>query len=320
MWDEGSQWYFAQVDALTLNDNCVDLIVRPGPEGEPPEVRVHPNTDYVTISNQARTVPPDTGITAEDLEIERRWWERSNVIDITGRLPSNAEEQVYYRTVENPARFTGVVFREYLRRYGVAVTGPVVLDTLRRASAPVAVYRSPALTHSLIHFLKTSDNLTGELLVKTMGYVTAGPPGTWDKGLRAIRIFLQKEVGIDTTTLKIADGSGVSRYNLTSPEQLVRLLTYMYHDPTVNSEYQTALPTGGWDGTLKRRMRSEELNRRIRAKTGTLDGVSCLSGYLFPRRGDPLAFAIMMNGYVGDAAPYRQLQDDICAALVNLRQ
>ncbi|NOZ03872.1 MAG: D-alanyl-D-alanine carboxypeptidase/D-alanyl-D-alanine-endopeptidase [FCB group bacterium] len=318
MWDEGSDWYFAQVDALTLNDNCVDIHVKPGALLAPPVISVYPNTTYVTINNQARTVADTTDFL--ELKIERRWWNASNTIDITGDVVFDADESVYYVNVNNPALFTGRVFAEQLEQLGTEITGPVIVDTLRPKSRRISTYTSLPLTNTIINFLKTSDNLTGELLLKLSGQFKFGAPGTWDKGVLAVKTFLKDEVGIDTSRIRLADGSGVSRYNLTTPDQLVRLLTYVYHDYTLNAEFLAALPTGGWDGTLKNRMLTGTTNRRIRAKTGTLEGVSCLSGYAFTRNNEPLAFSIMINGYVGDADPYRRLQDDICSVLVNFTQ
>jgi len=165
--------------------------------------------------------------------------------------------------------------------------------------------------------MKKSDNLTAELLVKTMGREASGTQGTWQNGLIAIKTFLNDEVGIDTTSLRMADGSGVSRYNLTSPAQLVKLLIFAFERKDIREPFLTTFPVGGWDGTLKNRMEYSSSGHDIHAKTGTLEGVSCLSGYAFTEDNEPLAFSIMMNGYVGSAKPYLKLQDEICRILVD---
>lgn len=313
MWDEGSGWYAAQVDALSLNDNCIDISIKPGIVGEPPLIKYYPNTSYVSIHNRAITVEDTTDF--EELEIERHWWNGSNIIDITGNVLKSEEDKTYYCNIDNPAFFTGTVLKEFLIKRGIAVSGPVVPDTLSDSSHLIAKHISEPLRDAIINLLKNSDNLTAELLVKTIGLNTTGRQGSWASGLHEIKIFLNDETEIDTTAMVMTDGSGVSRYNLTSPDHLVRALKYAYHDFTLNAEFMVALPTGGWDGTLQSRMRSEEINRRIRAKTGTLAGVSCLSGYALSKDEEPLAFSIMMDGYAGDADPYRKLQDDICTIL-----
>jgi len=182
---------------------------------------------------------------------------------------------------------------------------------LRIPAIQVAAHQSLPLREVNVNLLKKSDNLTAESFVKMIGHVTTGEPGSWEAGVLAIKAFLFSEVGLDTNQFNYVDGSGVSRYNYCSPSQIVQVLSYGFQDYTINAEYQAALPTGGWDGTLRKRLRSAVVNRRIRAKTGTLEGVSCLSGYVYTADDEPLAFSILINGYVGEAKPYQTLQDEL---------
>jgi len=316
MWDEGSGWYAAHVDALSFNDNCVDITVTPGDVGEKPVVTVNPPTNYVEIRNESITVN-DT-VDFIDFDIERRWWEKSNVIDIVGEIFFNSREDVYFRNIENPALYMGTVFSEMLKKSGTKIGGVVLEKEKNDTMVPLYTYFSEPLTYSISNFLKASDNLSGELFVKMIGHSVTDEQGTWNNGIHAIKTFLNNEVNIDTTQIRMVDGSGLSRYNLTSPDQLNGLLKYMYNNHTINAEFISALPTGGWDGTLTNRMDSIEDKRGIRAKTGTMSGVSCLSGYAYTNLGEPLVFTLMMNGYIGSSKPYRDLQDRICKILVNL--
>ena len=102
-----------------------------------------------------------------------------------------------------------------------------------------------------------------------------------------------------------------------APDQLIQLLSYMYSNHTNKTEFLSTLSTGGWDNKLSNRMEEIENERGIRAKTGSLLGVRCLSGYAFLKNGESLAFSIMINGYVGDSFPYQKLQDDICRILLD---
>jgi len=316
MWDEGSPWYAAHVDALSFNDNCVDITATPGLISEKPIVTVNPPTNYVEIRNEAVTVS-DT-IDFVGFDIERRWWEENNIFDIVGEIFYTEVEDVYYRNVENPALFTGTVFAELLPKFGTEVKTAVIEGEKSETMIPLYTYYSEPFTSSVTNFLKTSDNLSGELFVKMIGHTTTSEQGNWDNGMLAIKTFLNDEVKIDTTQMRIVDGSGLSRYNSSSPDQLTQLLAYMFSNHTINAEFLSALPTGGWDGTLKNRMDTIEDDRGIRAKTGTMSGVSCLSGYAYTESGEPLVFSIMMNGYVGNSTPYRNLQDKICEILINI--
>ena len=315
MWDDGSDWYFAHINAMTFNDNCVDLSITPGAIGEKPIVSINPDTEYVEIVNTAVTVE-DT-INFKDLKIERRWWENINVIDISGELMKNADKEIYYKNVENPALFAGAVLVDLLNQLNVKVRSSVVVMQKSSTTIPIYTHYSKPFSNSLTNCLKTTDNLSGELYVKMIAYVVTDQQGNWDNGMLAIRTFLNDEVKIDTTKMRMVDGSGLSRYNLTSPDQIIQLLLYMYSIDPYNTEFLSALPIVGQDGTMRDRMEGIKHKNRIRAKTGTLSGVSCLSGYSFTKTGEPLAFSIMINGYVGDHNPYRKLQDDICEILVN---
>ncbi len=138
--------------------------------------------------------------------------------------------------------------------------------------------------------------------------------GNWKDGLRVIKTFLADSASIDTTVLRLADGSGVSRYNLSSADQFIKLLSYMYHS-NKKDEFIYTLPNSGSKSTLKDRL--ELSDSKIRAKTGHLSGVSCLSGYIFSDKYGPLAFSMLMNGYTGPAKPYKRLQDKIINLFLN---
>lgn len=319
MWDDGPFWEWPYITALTLEDNVVTVRVRPGPEiGAPVVTILDPPTGYVTV-NVSATTGPARGIPS--LEIERHWDPRENVIDVEGSLPIDADEVVARRTVEEPALFAATVMRELLEARGVEVMGAARIGPLAGAVADtIAVHVSGPLAASVRNFLKVSDNLTGELLVKAVGAAREGPPGTYEKGLAAEREFLATEVGIDTTAQRLADGSGVSRYNLVTARQIVGLLDYMTRRDDLFPAFSDALPVAGVDGTLEGRLRGTAAEGRARAKTGTLNGVAALSGYVPSAEGERLAFSLMVEFYVGSSASRRAVQDSIVAALARFRR
>ena len=315
MWDENTEWDFAQIDAMTFNDNCIDISVKPGEIGGSPVITINPNTNYVKIRNEAITVNDTIDII--DFEIERRWWEGNNIIDITGELIYTKDEEVYSRTVENPSLFTGTVLAELLTEFDSNVKSIIVGRGKSKTIVPIYTHFSKSLTYSLANFLKESDNLSGELYVKMMGHVANDDQGNWNNGMLAVKTFLNDKIKIDTTKMNIVDGSGLSRYNMTSPDQLIQLLEYMHTNHSYSDVFLSALSIGGQDGTLDDRMIAVKHEGRIRAKTGNMTGVSCLSGYVFTKNGEPLAFSIMLNGFVGSNTPYKQLQDKIAEILIN---
>ena len=157
---------------------------------------------------------------------------------------------------------------------------------------------------------KPSDNLIAELLLKTIGAELRGVPGTAKKGLGAISNLLG-EIGVARGYYTFADGSGVSRYNLVTASLLTDLLVYMFRNFAVMPEYLASLPVGGVDGTLTRRMRGMSAEGVLRAKTGTLRGLTALAGYTVTADGETVAFSILVSNYLGSASPRRTLQDKI---------
>ncbi len=324
MWDDGPYWYWPYSSALTLNDNAVTVTVEPGPViGEPVRVALDPPTEFVETRVSARTGPPDG---EPELTVERHWTPKENVIDVGGVLPIGIDPVIEIRTVEDPALYAVTVLEELLAERGVRVLGstspPLTSEgpSHQGVLKAIARHRSDSLAVSVRNFLKASDNLTGEQLVKVIGAEVAGPPGDYETGLAAERRFLASEVGIDTTAMVLADGSGVSRYNLVTARQIVHLLAYVAGREDIAPSFFSALPIAGVDGTLEERMRGTAAERRARAKTGSLSGVTALSGYVTSGAGERLAFSMVMEFFPGPAGPRRAVQDSIVAALARFRR
>ena len=158
-----------------------------------------------------------------------------------------------------------------------------------------------------------SDNLTAEIFVKSIGALDT-LPGTWEVGLDSMKSFLAKEVLIDTSNIRLADGSGVSRYNLTSAAQLNSLLRWMYNSK-YKDDFISTLPKGGQENsTLEKRLTNE--GDLVKAKTGGLSGVRNLAGYLKSRKYGDVAFSILMNGYTDSSSRYTRVHDQIVKTVI----
>ena len=310
MWDEGSWWYAAPISALSLNDNCVEFYFHPGKLGQPVPVSTNPVTNYIQIDNQSTTVN-DT-VDFQKFKIERDWAGQTNKFNISGELMDFSTPDTLIRNIVNPPLFAGTVLKEMLAEKGTRIKIVSTGNGSKNAKLLVS-HNSYSLLQSALNLMNESDNLTAELLVKTMG-ISKEYPGNWNDGIKTVKTFLADSAGIDTSSIRIADGSGVSRYNLTSANHFIQLLTYMYTSP-FKDDFLYVLPMGGFKGTLEDRL--ESTGSKIRAKTGGLSGVSCLSGYAFSPQYGPLAFSILMNGYIGSSRDYHKLQDDILEILVH---
>jgi serine-type D-Ala-D-Ala carboxypeptidase/endopeptidase (penicillin-binding protein 4) len=111
-----------------------------------------------------------------------------------------------------------------------------------------------------------------------------------------------------------ADGSGLSRFNLSSPAQQTKLLAYVAKKDYKNY-FDRSLPTPNGEGSLKKRMVKTKAEKTLQAKTGSMNGVSCLSGYIRTADGENLAFSIMINNFTAPANLAKNLEDMICMRL-----
>lgn len=327
MWDDQPGADAAPISALSINGNCIRIFASPGAIGLPARLRLLPPTRYVQLVNESVTFDStafdsllaDTAQVFPAFRIIRRWREHSNAFDVTGIIAAGSPEREYRQNIVDPARYFGTLFKEVCERSGITVSGDVVIGQAPHKLRVLAEHRSRPLATLLAEMNKPSDNLYAELLFKVTGAAVYGTPGTSDKAKRVIENML-REWGMDTGALRIADGSGVSRYTLLSPEIVTRVLVEMYRDFRYRSEFVASLPIAGVDGTLAGRMHGLAAEGVLHAKTGSLSGVSTLSGYTTGRDGTELAFSIMMAHFIGSTASFRKIQDRLCDVLARYVQ
>jgi len=311
MWDEGPWWYAAPIGALSVNDNCIDFYVEPGDIGSPANISYFPETSYITFENNSITVN-DT-LDFNKLKIDRDWVASGNNFSVTGEIIDTTKKDTLYRNIYDPSLFAGTIFRQLLNEHGTTVK-----QLSRKAQdltdyKELTVHYSDSLIVSAINLMNESDNLTAELFVKSIGALDT-LPGTWEAGLDSIKSFLAEQVKIDTSNIRLADGSGVSRYTLTNSDQLISLLSWVYNSKHKN-DFISTLPGGGWPkSTLEKRLIEE--GGRVRAKTGGLSGARNLAGYIDSPKYGTVAFSILMNGYIGSSSKHRYVQNQIVKTII----
>ena len=311
MWDEGPWWYAAPIGALSVNDNCIDFYVEPGNIGSPASISYFPETSYITFENNSITVN-DT-LDFNKLKIDRDWVASGNNFSVTGEIMDTTKKDTLYRNIYDPSLFAGTIFRQLLNEHGTTV------KQLSRKAQDLTDYKelivhySDSLIVSAINLMNESDNLTAELFVKSIGALDT-LPGTWEAGLDSIKSFLAEQVKIDTSNIRLADGSGVSRYTLTNSDQLISLLSWVYNSKHKN-DFISTLPGGGWPkSTLEKRLIEE--GGRVRAKTGGLSGARNLAGYIDSPKYGTVAFSILMNGYIGSSSKHLYVQNQIVKTII----
>lgn len=315
MWDDD----YERFSALAVNDNVVSFTVSPAAKiGEVAQVQIVPNTPHTDIINTSVTAASKAqmdSLRLPSLSVERRG---SNVFVIDGALALEAKPRTFERTVVQPEVFAGQILRALLLQNGIKFNGSVQRSLSPAKAVTLAEHRAP-LMPLLINLNKISDNLSAELLLKVVAAEVAGRPGTGEKGMQVIRRFLAS-AQVDTNALNLADGSGVSRYNLITPAEIVKLLTAMWKDFSVRNEFLATLPIAGVDGTLPNRMKGTVAQGILHAKTGSLSGVSSLSGYTTTAEGEEIVFSMMMQHFIGSSSGVRRVQDQIGAEISGFRR
>jgi len=306
-WDDESDPDAPYINALSMNKNCINVSATA--DANSISVSLEPETEFVTVINNATIVLDSIRI---PLKIRRLTMSNANTVLIEGEMYRNSQ---ITRNVPllRPELYAGILFRESLRRAGIIISGNVVNGVVPEGIREIAWHFQP-IQQVMECMNKPSDNLCAENTLKVIGALKNGLPGSAKSGVFIEKIFLSA-LGMDTTKFSIVDGSGTSRYNLLNADQLVQFLSAMKKQPRLFPMFYNSLPIAGIDGTIANRMTTSPVLNNLRAKTGTLLGASCLSGYVRTRDGEMLAFAMMMQNFITSSSDYRLAQDKIGSLL-----
>ena len=302
-WDRRdlNEHFTAGISSLSFNENVVSFRIRAGTVGEPPAVETVPPHSALEIENTAETV---AGRARSRLAILRD--DPLDPVRVVGSMTAGSRDVWRQMTVAVPADFAAATFRAVLEERGIVVEGTdrtVVradFSPVPRMSAPALGRRGPRVlaTHAsrpLVDYLevvnKESNNLFAELIFRSVGRAGEGV-GSAPASAFTVRRALHA-IGVDTVGLVQRDGSGLSGESRVSPQVLVETLRGMSDGP-MWTEFWSTLPQAGTRYELGRMYRTAAAGN-LRAKTGTIRGVSALSGVVRSRDGERLAFSLIVN-------------------------
>lgn len=317
-WSDEPFYTGAQVSALTLSPDedydagTVIVEVSPDADGEQADVSLTPQTDYVTIVNNTEMVAETED---KDISIERE--HGSNNIIVEGEMPTDGSDSKSWASVWEPTGYALDIFKKSLEENGVTFAGNPEFKTgvTPEDATLVTSKKSMPIEELFIPFMKLSNNGHGEVLTKEMGKVVHDE-GSWDKGLEVMEDTVA-ELGVDADTIMLRDGSGMSHKNMIPANDLSQML-YAIQDKSWFPAFEYSLPVAGDSerfvgGTLRYRMTEGPAQGNVMAKTGSLTGVSTLSGYVTAADGEKLVFSVMINNYLGDSV--EEIEDAIGNAL-----
>jgi len=303
-------WYYAApITAIMLNENKIKVVLTPNKTlGEKGSVALA--EDEITQFQIKSDIISVTETDAEkncrlDVDINE-----NNDISMTGCWPAKDKADTLKVAIKNPTHLAEQILLESFKTENISFSGKITVGKSPENLKQLAVHRSVPLADLLKPILLDSNNLYAESITKMMGVIKFHE-GTFQAGTRAIKEVLNKEFGIPSNQLSLEDGSGLSRFNLVTPAQLARLLFVMFHNKEFSELFINALPSAGATGTLKNRMQTFDVKDQIRAKTGTLNGVSTLSGYITKNNKPELIFSIMINNAL-ESAEDVQFENELC--------
>ena len=314
MWDDDPSSDAPYLSALNINANVVKVAYAPSQVGFPVKVTLIPKSNYYSFKNLAVTSISDS----PKIKVDRDWLDRKNNINLSGNLLYSAEPDTEEINIYDPVKYFLNLFNQKLDGEKVILSG--IEDTL---TVPSNANLIGIVEHSFGNILdplnKESDNLDAEMTLYALAEKYYGKPASAENGTKIIDSLITL-TGFDPEDYRIVDGSGVSHYNLISSELILGVLKYLYYEhPDLFKLFYNSLPVAGNDGTLDNRMNDTPAQDVLRAKTGTISGVSCLSGYVKARNGHYIAFSIMVQNYVTKAKVARAFIDEICDLLARYK-
>ena len=329
-WEDLQWWYGAEVSALSINDNALDLSIKPGPKvGAPAVVTTGPPDPLLSIANHVVT---GANGTKRSISIHRGLG--THTLEVVGSIPIDDRGYTGGIGISHPAMLFVYLLRSSLAKRGVTITGRSRTLPASASGAPaisvdktslveLVSMQSPPLSVIAAHTMKPSQNLYTELILRTLGKVVPPPTGlepvafrsSESFGLEVVKVFL-REAGVNSAALVLADGSGLSRNDMITAEATLQLLTYMSRHQHANV-FRDTMPIAGVDGTLRNRMKGTPAENNVRAKTGSLSSASSLSGYMTTNAGERLVFSIMVNNYPEGAEPRSSVIDPIVVLLAS---
>lgn len=323
-WDDLQSYYGAEISALGVLDNAVDLSIKPTSLNSPCAVQILPINTMFTIVNNCVT---NASGNRRNIKVVKKL--DRNILEISGTMPLGDNGYRGSVAVSRPAQLFIEMLRQLLQQKGVTITGQNRVVNAKEKSflqvasqiPPIEVTKleSPPMSLIAAKTMKPSQNMYTEILLRILGEQVGdktNPNSTSeDRGIEVVKNFLN-QAGVASGSVVQYDGSGLSRHNLVTAASSAQLYSYMSKSPNVQA-WRDSLTIGAVDGTLRNRFSGTAAANNARGKTGTIDQVSALSGYVTTAAGEQLVFSIIVNGVIGSSSIRTSVIDSIVVSLAN---
>ncbi|WP_177216234.1 serine-type D-Ala-D-Ala carboxypeptidase [Xenorhabdus koppenhoeferi] len=297
VWNDMTQCFSSPPAAAIIDKNCFSVsLYSSGQSGELASVQV-PSFYPVSVLSEVKILPKGSP-EAKYCELDVTAGELNRYI-LTGCMTKRDEPLPLTFAIQNGASYAGKLLKNELNIAGIELKGYI-----RRQSTPqhpekiLALNQSAPLHDMLKIMLKKSDNMIADTIFRTLGHRYFNVPGTWHAGSDAVRQILKQKTGINLGNAVMVDGSGLSRHNLISPATMMEILQFIAQRDN-ELDFISMLPKAGYDGTLAYRpgLHQAGVDGKVFAKTGALQGVYNLAGFLTAASGQQIAFIQFISSY-----------------------
>lgn len=303
-WNDITQCFSAPPSAAIVDKNCFSVSLSSPRPNETATVRLASYYPVHVFSN-VRTLAHGSA-DAKYCELDVVTGDL-NRYTLTGCLTQREDPLPLAFAVQDGASYAGEILKDELNSAGITVSGTLIRQTRVNQPGQVLASTQSAPLHDLLRMmLKKSDNMIADTVFRTIGRKTLGVQGTWRAGADAVRQILKQKAGIDLGNTILVDGSGLSRHDLISPSTMMQVLQFIAkNDNQLN--FISMLPLAGHDGTLQYRAGLHEagVDGKVSAKTGSLQGVYNLAGFITTASGQKLAFVQYLSGYAVEPGDQR---------------
>lgn len=308
--DENISVPLPPISAITINNNSIYLrVIGSNKTGKAGRIILDDELDYFQVINKTQTTNSRT-----KLSITSNFKDNKETIIVSGKIKRNSSATLKVH-IKRPEYYAGNLLVKILRENGVSFWGEIKKGKVPKFSERIS-YISTPLFEFLKPINKNSNNFYSEHLFLIIGANYAGGNGSPFDASQAINTYL-KSLNIYEPNFSMVDGSGISRQNRFSTETLVKFLNQIFLNPAIFNEFYNSLSIPQNDGTLHNRFSNLFPPERLRGKTGTLNGVTSLAGYVTASSGDLLIFAINFNYKKGNQYKMRELQDRIITLIAD---
>jgi len=304
--NQGGRSYNTNPNAVISNFQSVTFYFYPDPNGRNVIIHTDPQLPNLKIDNRLRQVNGACRGYQRGVSFNINPNDSTQVI-FEGQFPSGCLQYQMTREVLDAPGYTFGLFQELWQELGGDLLGHLVLGQAPEDLEPILIWASSPMSDVIKSINKFSNNLMTRHLLLTLGAEILGPPATVEKGIEAVASYLELK-GLGSDQLQLSNGAGLSRDTRVSTALLGDILQSAYSSPYM-PEYITSLPINGLDGTMRNRLRGNNMTGRMHIKTGTLDEVSAVAGYVYSQNNRTFVVAGIMNHELADRGPGVELMD-----------